>query len=80
MTLMHFIFGLPYLLVVTRFIWPLQIPLIAKIAASVFLLIGSQMHLWNKLSSGSVFSPEYPRMLVVLFNWTFGATILMALL
>lgn len=58
MTLMHFIFGLPYLLVVTRFILPLQIPLIAKICAAVFLLVGSQMHLWNKLSSDRCFRPS----------------------
>ena len=35
---------------------------------------------WSKLSSGSVFSPEFPRPVVALFNWAFGAIVLLALL
>jgi predicted MPP superfamily phosphohydrolase len=48
--------------------------------AAALLLIASQHHLWSKLSSGSVFAPEYPRVLVILFNWASGATILLALM
>jgi predicted MPP superfamily phosphohydrolase len=48
--------------------------------AAALLLIASQHHLWSKLSSGSVFAPEYPRVLVILFNWTLSATILVALM
>jgi predicted MPP superfamily phosphohydrolase len=76
----HFIFGLPWLLVVTRFVWPLQLPLSAKIVVAMILLIGSQYHFWCRVSSGSVFSPEFPRVLIILFNWAFGAIILVALM
>jgi len=47
---------------------------------AVLLLIGSQYHLWSRLSSGSVFSPEFPRPVVILFNWAFGAVLFLALL
>ena len=74
------ILGLIYLLLVTRFIWPLELPLSIKIVAAVLALVAFQFHRWSKLSSGSVFSPEFPRPVVVLFNWAFGAIILLVLL
>jgi uncharacterized protein len=74
------IFGLIYLLLVTRFIWPLELPLSIKIVAAVLALVALQFHRWSKLSSGSVFSPEFPRPVVVLFNWAFGAIVLLVLL
>jgi uncharacterized protein len=74
------IFGLIYLLLVTRFIWPLELPLLIKIVAAVLALVALQFHRWSKLSSGSVFSPEFPRPLVALFNWAFGAIVLLVLL
>ena len=74
------IFGLFYLLLVTRFIWPLELPLSIKIVAAVLALVALQFHRWSKLSSGSVFSPEFPRPVVVLFNWAFGAIVLLVLL
>jgi uncharacterized protein len=43
-------------------------------------LVALQFHRWSKLSSGSVFSPEFPRPVVALFNWAIGAIILLALL
>jgi len=67
-------------LVITRFVWPLQLPLAAKIAAAVLLLVASQYHLWSKLSSGSVFAPEFPRALIILFNWAFGAMVFLAVM
>ena len=48
--------------------------------AAVLTLVALQFHRWSKLSSGSVFSPEFPRPVVVLFNWAFGAIFLLALL
>jgi uncharacterized protein len=48
--------------------------------AALLLLIASQYHLWSRLSSGSVFAPEFPRAVVILFNWAFGAIIFLALL
>lgn len=74
------IFGLAYLLILTRFIWPLQLPLSIKIVAAALILVALQFHRWSKLSSGSVFSPEFPRPVVALFNWAFGAIVLLALL
>ena len=74
------IFGLVYLLIVTRFIWPLQLPLPIKIVVAVLALVALQFHRWNKLSSGSIFSPEFPRPVVALFNWAFGGIVLLALL
>lgn len=67
-------------MVVTRFVWPLHLPLAVKGAAAVLLLIASQYHFWSRLSSGSVFAAEFPRPVVILFNWAFGAIILLALL
>ena len=43
-------------------------------------LVALQFHRWSKLSSGSVFSPEFPRPVIVLFNWAFGAIVLLALM
>ena len=74
------IFGLTYLLIVTRFVWPLHLPLSAKLAAAILVLVVSQYHQWCRLSSGSVFSPEFPRPLVILFNWALGTLFLLALL
>jgi predicted MPP superfamily phosphohydrolase len=58
----------------------LELPLAVKGIVAILLLVASQYHYWCRLSSGSVFSPEFPRPLVILFNWTFGATIFLALL
>lgn len=74
------IFGLFFLLILTRVIWPLQLPLSIKIVAAVLTLVALQFHRWSKLSSGSVFSPEFPRSVVALFNWAFGAIVLLALM
>lgn len=74
------ILGLFFLLILTRFIWPLQLPLSIKIVAAVLTLVALQFHRWSKLSSGSVFSPEFPRSVVALFNWAFGAVVLLALM
>jgi len=43
-------------------------------------LVALQFHRWSKLSSCSVFSPEFPRPVVVLFNWAFGSIVLLALM
>jgi hypothetical protein len=74
------IFGLTYLLILTRFIWPIDLPLWAKIVMAALAFVALQFHRWSRLSSGSEFSPEFPRPVVVLFNWAFGAIVLLALL
>ncbi len=76
--MIHLIFGLPALYVVARVIWPLPLPLALKLGAALALLAASQFHLWSRLSSGSVFAPEFPRALVILFNGALGATVLLA--
>jgi hypothetical protein len=56
------------------------VPLSIKIVAAVLTVVALQFHRWSKLSSGSVFSPEFPRPVVALFNWAIGAIFLLALL
>lgn len=74
----HLMFSLPCLVVLVRWLWPLPISRRAKLASAVVLVLASQYHLWSRLSSGSVFSPEFPKPLIVLFNWAFGAILLLA--
>ena len=76
--MIHLIFSLPAAYVVARVVWPLPWPLVLKLGVAALLLVASQFHRWNRLSSGSIFAPEYPRALVILFNWAIGATLLLA--
>ncbi|MEG3163383.1 metallophosphoesterase [Sphingomonas sp. PB2P19] len=69
---------MPTLFVIARFLWPLHIPGLVKGVIAVLLLVASQYHLWSRLSSGSVFSAEFPRAIVIGFNWAFGAILLLA--
>lgn len=79
-TIFHLIFSAPSLFVIGRWLWPLSLPLGVKVAGALLLLAASQYHFWSRLSSGSVFAPEFPRPLVVAFNWAFGAIVLLAIL
>jgi predicted MPP superfamily phosphohydrolase len=74
----HLFFSLPSLLVIARWLLPLSIPGGVKLAGAVVLLALSQFHLWSRFSSGSVFAPEFPRAVVLVFNWAFGAILLLA--
>jgi len=74
----HIFFALPCAYLLLRWLWPLSIPVVAKIGLAIFLLVGSQYHLWSRLSSGSIFDPEFPREVVILFNWAFGAILILA--
>ena len=56
----------------------MQLP--AKLATATFVLVASQYHQWCRLSSGSVFSPEFPRAVVILFNWALGTIFFLAML
>lgn len=76
----HYIFSLPAFVVIVRCIVPLPWTVSAKIAVAILLLAVSQYHFWCKLSSGSVFSPEFPRPLIITFNVAFGAILLLALM
>lgn len=64
----------------TRFIWPLELPLAVKIAMAALVLAALQYHRWSRLSSGSMFAPEFPRPVVALFNWALGTIALLMLL
>lgn len=45
---------------------------------AILLLVASQFHLVSRLSSGSVFDPEFSRPLIIVFNVLFGAIVLLA--
>lgn len=74
----HVMFSMPCLYVIARFIWPMPWSMSARIAVALLLVLASQYHLYSRFSSGSVFSPEFPRFVVMLFNWGFGAILLIA--
>ncbi|WP_230769967.1 metallophosphoesterase [Sphingomonas sp. Leaf4] len=74
----HLFFAVPCLFVLARWLWPLALTPGVKACVAVVLLIASQYHLWSRFSSGSVFAPEMPRAVVILFNWAFGAVLLLA--
>jgi len=74
----HLIFALPWAYVMARTVMPLPWDSATKLAVALVLLVASQFHLWSRLSSGSVFNPEFPRPVVIAFNWIFGAIALLA--
>ena len=53
---------------------------LTSVRSLLLLFVASQYHLWSRLSSGSVFEPEFPRPVVIPFNCAFGAIIFLALL
>jgi predicted MPP superfamily phosphohydrolase len=79
-TIFRLILAIPSLLVVVRWLWPLSLPLCSTVLIAILLLFVSQYHFWSRLSSGSMFAPEFPRAIVILFNWAFGAIALLAVL
>jgi predicted MPP superfamily phosphohydrolase len=76
-SMFYFILGVPWLVVVTRFLAVLPWLLSIKILIAILLLVASQHLMINRLSSGSVFAPEYPRPLIILFNLLFGMTVIL---
>ena len=70
--------SLPAAYIIVRVVWPSPWPLALKLGVTAILLAASQYHLWSRLSSGSVFAPEFPRPVVILFNVAFGALALAA--
>jgi len=76
----HLIFALPSVLVITRFLWPLPWPVGVKLVIADLMLVASQFQYWSKLSSGSIFAPEFPRAVILLFNWASGAILFLALM
>lgn len=80
MPIISLVFLIPALYVASRTLWPLTLPLWSKVVVALILLGVSQYHLWSRLSSGSVFAPEFPRPVVILFNWAFGTLVLLMIL
>lgn len=74
----HLIFALPWAYVVARTLLPLPWADGIKLTVALVLFVGSQSHLWSRLSSGSVFSPEFPRPLIIVLNWLFGGIAVLA--
>lgn len=75
----HLIFSIPGWYVIARFIIPLSMPLALTIILSLLVLLASQYLLVSRLTSGSIFSPEMPRAVIILFNWAFSAVLFLAL-
>ncbi|GBQ89435.1 metallophosphoesterase [Asaia krungthepensis] len=67
------VFGTLFLIVILNWLWPLPVPLAARITGAFLIVVAGLYHYWCRLSSGSVFAPEMPRLVVILFNWGFGA-------
>lgn len=74
----HLVPCLPLAYVAIRFVLPLSLPIWATLASVTVLAVGSQFHLWNRLSSGSVFAPEFPREVVIVLNVLFGLLLFLA--
>lgn len=75
----HLIFSIPSWYVIARFLFPLAMPLLLKIVLSLLVLLASQYLLVSRFTSGSMFSPEMPRAIVILFNWGFSAVLFLAI-
>jgi predicted MPP superfamily phosphohydrolase len=73
----HLIIGIPWAVVAVRFIMPLPWIWPIKLLLAGLLLVASQYYLVNRLSSGSVFAPEFPRPLIILFNLLLGTVVLL---
>ena len=76
----HLFFSLPGWYVIGRFIAPLSMPLALKIVLSLLALLSSQLLLASRLTSGSIFAPELPRMVIILFNWAFSAVLFLCII
>lgn len=73
------ILNLPWLYVLLRFLDPLPWPWPVECLVAVVLAVAAQYLFFCRLSSGSVFSPEFPKPLIIAFNLVFGGTVLLAI-
>lgn len=71
---------IPALYVLFRFIRPLPAPLTVKIAVAGAMILASEFHLITKLFTGNMFSPEIPKLLLLLTTGLFGMIVFMAVL
>lgn len=71
---------LPALYVLFRLLKPLPAPRVAKFAVGCVMIVASEFHLITKLLTGNMFSPEIPKILLLLITWLFGVTVSTAIL
>jgi predicted MPP superfamily phosphohydrolase len=74
----HLFKALLCLYVVTRFILPLPWPRWSKGLIAVALMVVFQHSLISLLVFGTMFSPEVPRVVMILVNWMAGSVLLLA--
>ena len=67
------------LFVIADWLLPLPLPLLVKPGCAVLIIVAALYHFWCRCSSGSVFAPEFPRPVVILFNWGFGTLVFLFL-
>lgn len=76
---MFFVWTLiPALYVIIRFIWPLSLPVLARLALSVIPIVASEYHLISRVFFDNMFSPEWPKGVMYLQGWLFGGIVLFA--
>lgn len=78
--MLPFISPIMALVIGWRFIFCLPLPVSLRIVLFVITLLVSECHLIYRLVFNHMFSPEFPRPIMVLFNVLFGAEILFTLL
>lgn len=73
------VFGLLLSIVILNWLWPLPLPVAVKLLVAVSVIVASQFQFWSRLSSGSMFAPEFPKPLIILFNWAVGTILFLTL-
>lgn len=78
--LFHIATLVPWIVVIFRTIWPLPIAPPVKTPVAIALLLVSQHHLITKVLTGTMFSPEIPRVAMISVNVAFGAILVLAVI
>ncbi|WP_088212418.1 metallophosphoesterase [Shewanella sp. Shew256] len=76
----HLAITVGYLYLLWRFVWPLPLRMSVKTTIAIVLLLVSQYHLLLKLAFGNMFSPEMPRLLIVIAAGLFCFFVLLLML
>jgi len=69
---------LPALYITLRFIWRLSLPVITRLLFALLVVLICQFHFISRILWGSMFSPEWPRPVMIAVGMLFGATVLFA--
>lgn len=76
----HLAITVGYLYLLWRLVWPLPLRMSVKTTIAIVLLLVSQYHLLLKLAFGNMFSPEMPRLLIVIAAGLFSFFVLLLML